>query len=237
MNQISRLYTRFYVPGSILLIIFTIKELLNNLTFPSVPRSGISFIILGWINIGYGVIYVGFHAFAILLLLKLSKDYLFSPPYDLLRTSKIEDFNKNVIRQISNRAFYPIVIAFIGAIIPPIFGWSRFAGVSLIVNPSKIPLFSSESESFLSLIPIIGEYSLVSQLLFVPNTEVRILMAVLSGLVMIGFWNLSYLSQIYWSQMPNHNSMRGLTYFSVKWLPYAGLVALLISPMVDTLRL
>jgi len=237
MKQISRLYTRFYVPGSILLVVFIIRELINNLTFPSVPRSGISFIILGWINIGYGVIYVGFHAFVILLLLNLSKDYLLSPPYNLLQTSKIEDFNKDVIKQISNRAFYPIVIALIGAIIPPMFGWSRFAGVSLTVNPSEIPLISSESESFLSLIPIIGEYSLVNQLLFVPNTEVRVLMAVLSGLLMIGFWNLSYLSQMYWSQVPEYAKMGKSTYILVKWLPYAGLVAVLISPIVDTLRL
>lgn len=237
MNQLSRLYTIFYVPISILLIISAFKELINNLIFPSVPRSGIIFVIQGWINIGYGVIYVGFCGFVIFLSLKLSKDYLLSPPYNLLRTSKMEDFDKDVIEQISNRAFYLMVIAFIGSIISPVFGFSRLYGVSLTVNPSKAPISASESESLLSLIPIIGEFSLVNQFLFVPNTEVRILITILSALAMIGFWNLSYLSQIYWSQMPNYVNMSELTCLFLKWLPYAGLVAVLISPIVDALRL
>lgn len=198
INKLDRFGSMFYFPVTTFVIFLLFRNFINDLIFPSVPRSGLLFVFQGWINTGYGAIFVGFFGFIVLLSTKISKDYFFSPPYNALRTHKIENISKDNVSKVQNRSIYPMFIALVGSFIPPVFGnWALFPGGYLSVNRSDIVAASIESESLLSAVPVIGEYSLVDVFLMVPNPEGKILMMILSGLMLISLWNLSYLSQIY----------------------------------------
>lgn len=226
-----------FTPYSVLLITIWTKDTVNGLVFPSAPRSGFLFVVVSWINTIYGVFFIGFLGFIILLSFKLFTDYLLSPPYHGSSISGIENIDEKDIGGIYQRVTYPLVPALIGALIPPVFGnWGLFYGGSYIaVNESDIPVVPAENMNLLSNVPIIGEFSLVDRFLIVPNSEGKILFVILSGLVLISLWNLFYLSLVYWFSDIDYEQIDSHTYLTIKWLPRVGVVAALLIQIADVI--
>lgn len=237
LENIIEYFWSLYTSYSILLIALLIRDIINSLIFPSVPRSGVLFVVLTWVNTIYGVFFIGFLGFVVLLSLKLFRDYLLSPPYEVFPIIRADNLDEKYIGDIYRRTIYPLVLALIGAIIPPIFGgWGLFYGGSFIsVNKSDIPVVPSESANLISKFPIIGEFSLVDRFLMVPNSQGKILFVLLSGLVLISLWNLFYLSIIYRFSDSNYEQMDSRLYLIIKWLPYVGVIAALLIQIADVL--
>jgi hypothetical protein len=230
LENIIEYFWSLYTSYSIVLIALLIRDFINSLIFPSVPRTGILFVVLTWINTIYGVFFIGFLGFIVLLSLKLFRDYLLSPPYEVFPIKRAYNLDKKHIGKVYQRTVYPLILALIGAIIPPIFGgWGLFYGGSFIsVNKSDIPVVPSESANLISKFPIIGEFSLVDRFLMVPNSQAKILFVVLSGLVLISLWNLFYLSLIYRFSDGSYEHIDSRLYLTIKWLPLVGVVAALL---------
>ena len=203
----------------VVLLLASFTDLVNSIIFPSVPRKGILFVLQGWLNIGLGVSVVGFIGFITLLILRLFKSYLLFLPYDISSVSGLEDINKVKIKQIIRRVIYPMFVGLTGAIIPPIFqGWSIYDGVLLIVDKRNVLNIPEEREALLSFIPIVGEFSLVEFFLGAPTVGAKFLLVILSACMFISFWNLSHISQLYWSDIIRNNKLNPSISFTMKWL-------------------
>lgn len=237
-EKVNWLLLVIFSPFCVVLLLVSITDLFNSIIFPSVPRKGILFVLQGWLNIWLGVTVVGFIGFITLLILRFFKSYLLFLPYDSSRISRIEDIDKMKIKQIIRRITYPMFFALSGAIIPPIFqGWSIYDGVLLTVDKRNALNIPEEREALLSFIPVIGEFSLVETLLVAPTVGAKFLLVILSACMFISFWNLSYLSQLYWSNTDNSKKLNSSISFTMKWLFLIAITMYFISLLLhDFLR-
>jgi len=236
INKLTIFSTAVYIPLSLFFTISLIRKGINNLIFPSVPREGALFWIQLWVNNLFMIFLIGSVGFTVLLLSQLFRQYIMSPPFEISRLPEIEELNRQDTNRILYRAVSPIIVVFIGAFIPPVFGgWGYYVGGTILtVDKSNIANISAtNSEIILSVLPNLGGITQLFE--SVPTQEGKVLFVMLSGLMVVSMWNLSYLSQIIFSPTKIFEDDTFMQCNFIKRFIYAVIIAYILSVLIEIL--